>query len=262
DEYALEAAVQLKEKLGGTVTAVTVGPKEWDDVLRRALAMGADRAIRIDEDVVTADSHVVARILEALLRNLPYALILFGAQSEDFGSGQLGVMVAEMLGIPHATLVVSLQVKEGEVRVSRELEGGVLELYSLKLPALLTVQTGINRPRYVSFASIKKAREKELKVMSLGELGLSPETLAPLIMLELGRSIGKQTAHKVTADLAKKALEQGITLKEALLASPIASEHLTPRQIDDLFDPYRQVKVCSKITRDMVAITLKEREED
>lgn len=184
DEYTLEAAVQLKEKLGGTVTAVTVGPKEWDDVLRRALAMGADRAIRIDEDVVTADSHVVARILEALIRNLPYALVLFGAQSEDFGSGQLGVMVAEMLGIPHATLVVSLQAKEGEVRVSRELEGGVLELYNLKLPALLTIQTGINRPRYVSFASIKKAREKELKVISLGELGLSPETLAPLIMLE------------------------------------------------------------------------------
>ena len=184
DEYTLEAAVQLKEKLGGTVTAVTVGPKEWDDVLRRALAMGADRAIRIDEDVVTADSHIVARILEALIRNLPYALVLFGTQSEDFGSGQLGVMVAEMLGIPHATLVVSLQIKEGEVRVSRELEGGVLELYSLKLPALLTIQTGINRPRYVSFASIKKAREKELKVMSLGELGLSPEALTPLIMLE------------------------------------------------------------------------------
>ncbi|TET88692.1 MAG: electron transfer flavoprotein subunit beta/FixA family protein, partial [Dehalococcoidia bacterium] len=155
-----------------------------EDVLRRALAMGADRAIRIDEEVITADSHVVARILEALLRNLPYALVLFGTQSEDFGSGQLGVMVAEMLGIPHASLTVSLQVKEGEVRVSRELEGGVLELYSLKLPALLTIQTGINRPRYVSFASIKKAREKEFKVMSLSDLGLSPETLAPLIMLE------------------------------------------------------------------------------
>jgi len=184
DEYALEEAVQLKQKLGGTVTAVTVGPGEWDDTLRRALAMGADRAIRIDEDAAAMDSCVVARVLTALISRLSYDLIMFGAQSEDLGSGQLGPMVAEMLGIPHATLVVSLQVQEGEARVSRELEGGVLELYTLKLPALLTIQTGINRPRYVSFASIKKARDKELKVMSLGELGLSREALTPMVKLE------------------------------------------------------------------------------
>jgi len=106
--------------------------------------------------------------------------------------------------------------------------------------------------------NVKVNRQRMVSNMELSKGLLFSEA----VMLELGRSIGKQTAHKVTADLAKKALEQGITLKEALLASPIASEHLTPRQIDDLFDPYRQVKVCSKITRDMVAITLKEREKD
>jgi len=161
-----------------------VGASEWDDILRRALAMGADRAIRIDEDAASMDSNTVAKILTAVIIHLPYDLVIFGAQSEDFGSGQLGCMVAEMLDIPHATLVVSLQMDEGEVRVSRELEGGALELYTLKLPALLTIQTGINRPRYVSFASIKKAREKELKVISLNELGLSRDALTPLVILE------------------------------------------------------------------------------
>ena len=184
DEYTLEEAVQLKQKLGGTVTALTVGPSEWDDILRRALAMGADRAIRIDEDAAAMDCYTVASILAASISRLSHDLIMLGAQSEDFGSGQLGCMVAEMLGIPHATLVVSLQVEEGGVRVSRELEGGVLELYTLKLPALLTIQTGINRPRYVSFASIKKAREKELRVMSLSELGLLREALTPMVRLE------------------------------------------------------------------------------
>ena len=122
--------------------------------------------------------------MAALISRLPYDLVMFGAQSEDLGSGQVGPMVAETLGIPHATLVVNIQLQEEVVRVSREPEGGILELYRLKLPALLTIQTGINRPRYVSFTGIKKARDKEVKVMSLGELGLSGETLTPRVKLE------------------------------------------------------------------------------
>lgn len=184
DEYALEAAVQLKEKLGGMLTAITVGSNEWDDILRRALAMGADKAVRIDEDVVSADPSIVARILQALLRNFSYDLVLFGAQSEDFNCGQLGVMVAELLGIPHAALVVGLQVEDGEVRVDRELEAGTLESYCIELPALLTIQTGINRPRYISLGGIKRAMKKELQVISLNDLNLSPETLTPAVRLE------------------------------------------------------------------------------
>jgi len=184
DEYALEEALQWKQKLGGTVTAVAAGPGEWDDTLRRALAMGADRAVRVDEDATVIDCSAVARTLAALIRRLPYDLVVFGAQSEDFGSAQLGPMVAEMLGIPHAALVIRLQVEEGEAHVERELEGGTRELYTLRLPALLTIQTGINRPRYVSFASVRKAREKELSVMSLDELGLSPEALTPAVELD------------------------------------------------------------------------------
>lgn len=184
DEYALEAAVQLKEKQGGTLSAVTVGPKDWDDILRRALAVGADKAIRVDEDVVAADPYVVAKILETLIKHLPYDLVLFGAQSEDFGSGQLGAMVAEMLGIPHATLVVGLQAEEQRVRINRELEAGTLESYSIELPALLTIQTGINQPRYISLGGIKRAMKKELQVMSLSDLDLHPETMSPMVKLE------------------------------------------------------------------------------
>ena len=161
-----------------------MGPGEWDDTLRRALAMGADRAVRVDEDATAIDCSACAGTLVALIGRLPYDLVMFGAQSEDFGSAQLGPMVAEMLGIPHAALVVRLQLEEGEAHVERELEGGARELYILKLPALVTIQTGINRPRYVSFASVRKAREKELSVMSLGELGLSPEAPTPAVELD------------------------------------------------------------------------------
>jgi len=184
DEYALEAAVQLKEEPGGELTAITVGLKEWDDILRRALAMGADRTIRIDEDVVADDPYVVAEILTALIKDLSYDIVLFGAQSEDFSSGQLGAMVAEMLGIPHATLVVTLQMQDTRVQVSREIEAGVLESYTLDLPALLTIQTGINRPRYISLGGIKRAMSKELQVTSLSEVGLSRQMLNAMVKLE------------------------------------------------------------------------------
>lgn len=185
DEYALEAAVQVKKKLGGTVTVVTVGTKDCDDTLRRALALDADRAIRIDEDVTTADSYVVAKTLAALIANMPHDLILFGMQSEDFGRAQLGAMVAEILGNSHAIGVVRIEGKEdGQVEVARELEGGALELYTIKLPALLTVQTGIHKLRYPSFISIRNAKKKELKVMTLSDLGLSRDALTPKVKLE------------------------------------------------------------------------------
>lgn len=184
DEYGLEEAIQLKERLGGLVTAVTVGGEECDFALKRALAMGADRALRIDEDVSAADSFVMAMILTAAISTLSYDLIMFGVQSEDTGRASLGVMCAEMLGVPHAAGVVNVQVQEKEVSAARELEAGSLELYTLKLPTLLTVQTGINKPRYISFINIKKAQNKELRVMTLQKLGLSRDALSPMIKLE------------------------------------------------------------------------------
>jgi electron transfer flavoprotein beta subunit len=152
--------------------------------LRRALAMGADRAIRINEDVTAADSNVMAMILTSLISTLSYDLVMFGMQSGDFGRACLGVMCAELLGIPHAAGVFSLQVQDREVEVGRELEAGTLELYTLKLPALLTIQTGINKPRYLSYVNIKKAQTKELRIVTLGELGLSRDALTPMVKLE------------------------------------------------------------------------------
>lgn len=184
DEYVLETAAQLKEKRGGTFTAITVGTKDWDDVLRRALAMGADKAIRIDMDVTDLEPYAVAIILREVIKPLQFDLLLFGAQSEDFGSGQLGVTVAEMLDIPHASLVTSLEIEEKFVSVNRELEAGVMESYHIKLPALLTIQTGINQPRYISLAGIKRAMKMDIQLIQMSELSISPEEIAPKIKLE------------------------------------------------------------------------------
>jgi electron transfer flavoprotein beta subunit len=180
DEYALEEAVQIKEKQGATITAITVGPEECDDILRRALAMGADKAIRLSQNVSEADPYVVANMLTSLIKTLPNDLIMFGMQSDDFGNAQLGPMVAEMLNIPHATAVTRLELRDKEAKVYRELEMGALEIYTLELPAVLSIQTGINKPRYISFTNIRKARDKELKVIEPEETG----ALSPLVRLE------------------------------------------------------------------------------
>jgi len=184
DEYVLETASQLKEKSGASFTAITVGSKEWDDILRRALAVGADHAIRIDEDVVNLEPYAVAVILARVIEKLPYDLVLFGAQSEDFGSGQTGVMVARLLGIPHATLVVNIVPEGDTVFVDREIESGVLESYSIKTPALLTIQTGINQPRYISMGGIRRAMKKEIQNISLKDMDLSLDSLSKRISIE------------------------------------------------------------------------------
>jgi electron transfer flavoprotein beta subunit len=176
DDYALEEAVLMKERLGGSVTAVTVGPEEADNTLRKCLARGADRAIRLwDEAFEGSDAYAIAKILHRAIKDLPFDLILTGAQAGDDGYAQVGVLLAELLGIPHATMVKKIEPKEGFVRVNRELEGGLEEVVEVKLPAVLAVQTGINEPRYVSIMGIRRARAKELKVLGLGDLGLREE---------------------------------------------------------------------------------------
>lgn len=185
DEYVLETAARAKENLGGAFTAITIGAGEWDEVLRKALAMGADRSIRIDEDVTSADPLEVARILAKAIEGLPYDLILFGAQSEDFNGGQLGGMVAEMLGLSYAAMVVELNIsQEKTVRVKRELEAGAFEVYTMKLPTLLTVQTGINQPRYLSISAIRRAMKAELQTIPLEDLGISLDETAPMVKME------------------------------------------------------------------------------
>ena len=176
DSYAIEEAIQLKEKLGGTVTVISMGGEESNESLRKCLAMGADDAIRLmDPTFSGSDGSATAKILSEAIRNTPYDLILTGTQAEDDGYGQVGVVLAELLGIPHAALVNRLEVQDKKVKAHRELEGGLEEVFEINLPALLTVQTGINEPRYVSIMGIRKVAKKEIKALGASDLNLKTE---------------------------------------------------------------------------------------
>lgn len=174
DDYALEEAVRLKERFGGTVTAITVGSKDADSTLRKCLARGADHAIRVyDPRIEGSDAYVIAKILHRVIRNMKFDLILTGVQAGDDGSAVVGPALARLLGVPHATLVKKIELSGNEIIVDRELEGGLMERLRLRLPALLTIQSGINEPRYASIMSIRRAMQKEIKVFGLADLGLS-----------------------------------------------------------------------------------------
>ncbi len=184
DNYAIEEAVLLQEKFGGTVTAVTIGDEEDEEVLRRALAMGADKSVRVDPGDRELDGFVVSGILAKVIRDLEFDLVLTGVQADDDNLGMVGIMLAEKLEVGHASVVVGVEPDGDSARVKVELEGGMDEVSNLRLPALLTVQTGINEPRYVSIMGIRKARKKELNVVGVEELGLSEEELTPMTRIE------------------------------------------------------------------------------
>jgi len=174
DDYALEEAVRIKEKIGGTVTAITIGPRDSESTLRKCLARGADTAIRLtDPKFENSDAYATAKILYSIIKTLHYDLILTGMQAGDDGNAAVGPILAEMLAIPHVTMAKKLELGSGTAKVNRELEGGMEEQLEIRLPALVSVQTGINEPRYVSIMGIRKAMQKEIKVLSLAETGLS-----------------------------------------------------------------------------------------
>ena len=174
DDYALEEAVRLKEKLGGAVTAITVGSEDTDSILRKCLARGADKAIRLtDPKFEGSDAYATAKILYSAIKNLPFDIILTGTLAGDDGYSMVGPILAEMLKIPHATMVKKIELIGGTTKINRELEGGLEEQVEVKLPALFSVQTGINEPRYVSIMGIRKAMQKEIKVMTLADTGLT-----------------------------------------------------------------------------------------
>jgi electron transfer flavoprotein beta subunit len=174
DEYAIEEALLIKERLGGSVTAITVGPEGVDAVLRRCLAKGADHAIWLkDEAFEGGDAYATAKVLHAAIKGLEYDLVFTGAQAGDDGYSAVGGILSELLGVAHAQMVKQVEVGEGSLLVNRELEGGLEEALELPTPALLSIQTGINEPRYVSIMGIRKARKKEITVMGLDDLGLS-----------------------------------------------------------------------------------------
>jgi len=164
DAYALEEALRLKEQHGGEVVVCSAGPSRVLQVIREALSRGADRAIHVESDeLATADAFAVAANLAAAISAEGVDLVLTGLQSDDQGFGQTGVLLAELLGIPHATIIIEVQVMDGELRVKRELEGGWFQWVAMPTPALLTIQSGINQLRYATLKGIMAAKKKEVR---------------------------------------------------------------------------------------------------
>src|SRR3989454_3757317 len=172
DGYALEEALRIKEKVGGEVTVCSMGPQRAKSVIKDALARGADRAIHVVGDNVSHLSpFAAASVLAEAVRDEQADLIMTGLQSDDLGYGQTGVILAELLGLPHATLIMQVDVQGGSIRVKRELEDGWFQHVEMPLPALLTIQSGISKLRYATLMGIKKAKTKEIKRLTAVDLG-------------------------------------------------------------------------------------------
>ncbi|PYR66083.1 MAG: electron transfer flavoprotein subunit beta [Acidobacteria bacterium] len=174
DAYALEEALRLRERHGGEVVVCSAGPARVQTVIREALARGADRAIHVEHDRLgAADAFVIAEALAAAMKDEAFDLVLTGLQSDDQGHGQTGVILAERLGIPSSTIIMDVRIEGSSMRVKRELEGGWFQWLAMPLPALLTIQSGINQLRYATLKGIMAAKKKEIKKASLPD-GLQP----------------------------------------------------------------------------------------
>ncbi len=173
DNYALEQALLLTEEHDGDVTVVTLGPDSADEVLRMSMAKGAAEAVRLgDHAFEGGDALATADALAAAIKEMDYDLVLTGCMSSDDGNTAVGVALAERLGVPHATYVTQMEMGDGEVVVGRELEGGLVEKLSMKLPCVVGIQTGINEPRYASIMGIAKAAKREIGMKTPSDIGL------------------------------------------------------------------------------------------
>ncbi|MEO0156574.1 MAG: electron transfer flavoprotein subunit beta/FixA family protein [candidate division WOR-3 bacterium] len=216
DSYALEEAILLKEKYGGSVTVISLGYPDTEDTLRIALAKGGDSAIRIKaEEMGETDGYKTAKVLSSVIKGLNYDLVLTGCMAADDGYSMVGQVLAENLGIPHATLVTKLEVSDKKLQVYRELEGGLLEHLELSLPALVTIQTGINTPRFASLIAIRRAAGKEIKTIGKSELPSDFDTNTTLEELYLP-PVGKRaeiltgSADEVATKIAGIIKEKGL----------------------------------------------------
>jgi len=176
DNYAVEEAIQIVDKVGGSVTVITVGDDESEEVLRREMAMGAEKGILLNDDAFEgSDGKGIATILKAAVEKGSYDLILSGAQADE-GAGQVGGMLAAMLDYPYASLVNEIIVDgDSSLKIGREIEGGNKEVNTIDLPCVLSIQTGINEPRYVGIRGIRKVASVEIPELSASDLGLSED---------------------------------------------------------------------------------------
>ena len=222
DEYAVEEALRIKEKFGGEVTIIGVGPQRTTEAIRTALAMGADKGILVDDPALTGtDSLGIAKVLAAAIKGLEYDIILCGKQGVDDDYGVVGSNVAELLSIPQVSVVVKLEVSDdaSNITAHKEVEGGTYVI-DAALPALITAQKGLNEPRYASLPGIMKAKKKPLDVKTLADLGIDAgevgEGGAKIQVVELtppaerasGKLVEGETPEEKAANLASLLREE------------------------------------------------------
>ena len=208
DRYAIEEAIRIKEEKGGEIVVVGVGSK-CDDTLRKCLAMGADRAIKVPVDT-SIDAYQTAEVIKEAIKDEKFDLILASMMSQDLNNAQVGVILAAMLDLPYATAVTSLKIEDGLLRVTRELEGGYNEEVTLPTPCVVTVQSGINEPRYVSIMGIKRAKTKEMKEVSvqptISTLEVEKMYLPPIKKAEMIVGSPDEVAEKLIGILKDRGL--------------------------------------------------------
>ncbi len=211
DAYALEESLRLKEKHGGEVVVCSAGPARVAQVLREALARGADRAIHVeDEALASADAFVIASALAGAMKDEQFDLILTGLQSDDQGAAQTGVILGELLGRPHATIIMEVTADGATLRVKRELEGGWFQWVSMPLPAVLTIQSGINQLRYATLKGIMAAKKKEIRKVPPSGASVGKQKIVSLYVPEKGKKtqiLGGSPAE-AAKELVKKLREE------------------------------------------------------
>jgi electron transfer flavoprotein beta subunit len=211
DAYALEEALRQKEKHSGEVVAITAGPARAQQVLREALAKGADRAIHLeDAGFVGLDALNTAKAFAAAIKDEKFDLIFTGLQSDDYGFAQTGVVLAELLGWPHATIIMQIEKQDSGIRVKRELEAGYFQFVDMPLPAVLTIQSGINKLRYATLIGIKQAKNKPLRKVTLAEVqGAIGTNLQQIQRLYIPQKTKKtEVLDGTPADVARKLVEK------------------------------------------------------
>lgn len=210
DAYALEEALRQKEKHGGEVVAITAGPARAQTVLREALAKGADRAIHLEDNgFIGLDSLNISKAIAAAVKDEQFDLIFTGLQSDDYGFAQTGVILAELLGWPHATIIMEINKTDAGIRVKRELESGFFQHVDMPLPAVLTIQSGINKLRYATLIGIKQAKNKPLRKVTLDEvraaIGENQQKIEKLYVPQ--KSKKTQMLEGAPAEVAKKLVD-------------------------------------------------------
>ena len=176
DGFALEEALRLKEKHGGEVVAISMGPDRAKQTIKEALAKGADRALHVEvaaDDLAARDTLGIAQLLADAVKEEQPDLILTGLQSDDLGYGQTGVILAEIMGLPHGTIIMAIEITGDHMKLKRELEAGWFQWVEIPLPAVLSIQSGINKPRYATLKGIMAAKKKDIATVDRASLGVT-----------------------------------------------------------------------------------------